>query len=82
MTHQGAAACRREQQGLPEAKPGRVGWVHSTKLTFMTSYKDAFIKATELGKVQAGRFYDDVTDTYLKKYGYKMTYGDDLRKDH
>jgi hypothetical protein len=47
----------------------------------MTSYKDAFVKATELGKVQAGRFYDDVTDAYLKKYGYKMTYGDNLRED-
>jgi hypothetical protein len=47
----------------------------------MTSYKDAFIKAAELGKVEAGKFYDDVARDYLKKYGYHTPYDVDLRED-
>ncbi|KAJ7160853.1 hypothetical protein C8R46DRAFT_905183 [Mycena filopes] len=48
----------------------------------MRGYKTAFILAAELGKVQAGRFYDDVADAYLKIYGYHTPFDGDLKEDH
>jgi hypothetical protein len=54
--------------------------VHGTKLKFMQDFKDDFVKAAEIGKVQAGRFYDDVTLEYLKKYGYHTSWDRDLRE--
>ncbi|KAJ7441212.1 hypothetical protein FB451DRAFT_1298918 [Mycena latifolia] len=50
MPRRGSAKRRRERAGLPDVKPGRVGWVHGTKLTFMHSFKDAYVKAAELNK--------------------------------
>ncbi|KAJ7165779.1 hypothetical protein C8R46DRAFT_1035136 [Mycena filopes] len=47
----------------------------------MRGYKEEYIKAAELGKVQAGRFYDDVSNAYLKKYGYNTSWDRDLRED-
>ncbi|KAJ6564313.1 hypothetical protein B0H19DRAFT_1067880 [Mycena capillaripes] len=78
MTRLGASARKREKAGLPPTKPGRISWVHSSKLVFMCVFKEDFIKAAELGKVQAGKFYDDVADQYLAKYGYKTPYDSDL----
>jgi hypothetical protein len=78
MPRQGTARRKREREGLPDVKPGRVGWVHGTKLEFMQGFKDDFIKAAELGKVQAGCFYDNVTLEYLKKYGYHTSWDRDL----
>jgi hypothetical protein len=45
----------------------------------MHGYKDDYIKAAEISKVQAGRFYDDVAADYLKKYGYNTPYNGDLK---
>ncbi|KAF8171764.1 hypothetical protein K438DRAFT_1981917 [Mycena galopus ATCC 62051] len=78
MTRVGEKARKRAREGLDPLKPGRIGWVHGTKLAFMQAFKDDFLKATELGKVQAGRFYNDVADRYLKKYRYHTGWADDL----
>lgn len=78
MPRSGTARRKRERAGLPDVKPGRVGWIFGSKLVFMSQYKDAYIEAAQLGQVQAGRLYDDVTDAYLKKYGYNTPYDGDL----
>ncbi|KAJ7042311.1 hypothetical protein C8F04DRAFT_1252282 [Mycena alexandri] len=78
MTRVGETARKRAREGLPPAKPGRTSWVHGSKVAFMDGFKDDYLKAAELGKVHAGRFYDDVSDAYLKKYGYKLAFTDDL----
>jgi hypothetical protein len=46
----------------------------------MQGHRDEYIKAAELGKVHAGRFYDDVSSEYLKKYGYHTPWNGDLRE--
>jgi hypothetical protein len=46
----------------------------------MQGYKDDYIKAAEISKVQAGKFYDDVAADYLKKYGYNTPYNGDLKE--
>ncbi|KAJ7163637.1 hypothetical protein C8R46DRAFT_1221056 [Mycena filopes] len=37
--------------------------------------------AQEAGLVQTSRFYDDVTNLYIQKYGYEMADKDDLEED-
>ncbi|KAF8133493.1 hypothetical protein K438DRAFT_1787635 [Mycena galopus ATCC 62051] len=78
MTRAGAAARARAREGLEPAKPGRTSWVHGSKLSFMENLRDDYTAAAELGKVQAGRFYDEVADKYLKKYGYNTAWNGDL----
>lgn len=46
----------------------------------MESYKEDFIRATEIGKVEAGKFYDDVAHDYLAKYGYNTPWNGDLKE--
>jgi hypothetical protein len=46
----------------------------------MESYKEDFVKATELGSVEAGKFYDNVARDYLAKYGYKTPWNGDLKE--
>ncbi|KAJ7038477.1 hypothetical protein C8F04DRAFT_1256082 [Mycena alexandri] len=78
MGRPGANARRRAREGKSPAKPGRTSWIHGSKIPFMEGYKDDFLKASELGKVYTGRFYDDVADAYLKKYGYNLEFTEDL----
>ncbi|KAJ7829014.1 hypothetical protein B0H14DRAFT_3465977 [Mycena olivaceomarginata] len=80
MPRPGTAARRRAREGLPPANPGPVGWVRGTKVAFLEGYKDDFINATVQGKVKAGKFYDDVANDYLKKYGYKTPWDGDLKE--
>lgn len=49
-------------------------------MAFLEGYKDDFINATVQGKVKAGKFYDDVANDYLKKYGYKTPWDGDLKE--
>ncbi|KAJ7840483.1 hypothetical protein B0H14DRAFT_3458019 [Mycena olivaceomarginata] len=79
MPHAGTAKRRRQHLGLPPARPGPIGWVHGTKVEFMESYKEDFIRVTEIGKVEAGKFYDNVARDYLAKYGWKE--GADIASD-
>ncbi|KAJ7715051.1 hypothetical protein B0H16DRAFT_1701867 [Mycena metata] len=78
MTRGGQAARARACEGLAPAKPGRTSWIHGTKVAFMEKFKNDYLKAAELGKVQAGKFYDDVAHAYLKIYGYRLALTDDL----
>ncbi|KAJ7761477.1 hypothetical protein B0H14DRAFT_3510963 [Mycena olivaceomarginata] len=80
MPRPGTAAHRRAREGLPPANPGPVGWVRGTEVAFLEGYKDDFINATVQGKVKAGKFYDDVANDYLKKYGYKTPWDGDLKE--
>jgi hypothetical protein len=79
MTRPGAAARKRLRAGEPDVKPRKVSWIHGSKQVFFAAFKDDFIKASELGKVLAGKFYDEITHKYLEKYGYNLGYEDDLR---
>jgi hypothetical protein len=81
MPRQGTSARKREREGKAEVKPGRIGWVRGTKLVFFRGFQDDFIQAAEISKVEAGKFYDNVTAQYLKKYGYNTPYDGDLRDD-
>ncbi|KAJ7873071.1 hypothetical protein B0H14DRAFT_3438511 [Mycena olivaceomarginata] len=80
MPHAGTAKWRRQRLGLLPAKPGPIGWVHGTKVEFMESYKEDFIRVMEIGKVEAGKFYDDVARDYLAKYGYNTPWNGDLKE--
>ncbi|KAJ7780553.1 hypothetical protein DFH07DRAFT_765086 [Mycena maculata] len=81
MPRAGTAARRRARLGEDPVKPGRKPWIHGTKLKFFEAFKDPYIKAAEISQVEAGRLYDDVTNEYLKKYGYNLAYDKDLRSD-
>ncbi|KAJ7285545.1 hypothetical protein C8J57DRAFT_1496286 [Mycena rebaudengoi] len=63
----------------PPAKPSRAGWVHGTKLPFFEAHKDDYLAASTLD--EAGKFYDRVAQSYLKKYGYHMARDGDLPED-
>ncbi|KAJ6449248.1 hypothetical protein C8R47DRAFT_1084781 [Mycena vitilis] len=80
MPRAGTAQRRRERAGEAEVKRGRKPWVHGSKLVFMRGFKEAYMKASELGKVDSGKFYDDVTNQYLAVYGYNTAYNSDLRE--
>ncbi|KAJ7156209.1 hypothetical protein C8R46DRAFT_1294775 [Mycena filopes] len=80
MPRAGTTERQRARTGEAAPKRGRKAWVHGSKLVFMTGYKNEFVKATELGKVQAGNFYRDVTVAYLKIYGYNTPLNGDLRE--
>ncbi|KAJ7758478.1 hypothetical protein DFH07DRAFT_958338 [Mycena maculata] len=81
MPRAGTAARCRARLGEDPVKPGRKPWIHGTKLKFFETFKDPYIKAAEISQVEAGRLYDDVTNEYLKKYGYNLAYDEDLRSD-
>ncbi|KAJ7264970.1 hypothetical protein B0H12DRAFT_1230603 [Mycena haematopus] len=52
MPRAGTAQRRRERAGLPPVKPGKVSWVHGTKLAFFSAYKDDYLAAAEGIRVQ------------------------------
>ncbi|KAJ6557770.1 hypothetical protein B0H19DRAFT_1070384 [Mycena capillaripes] len=67
---------RRQRAGLPPVKPGKVGWVHGTKLVFFKKFKDDYLAAAEIK--ETGTFYSCVTQEYLKIYGYNIPWDGDL----
>ncbi|KAJ7446062.1 hypothetical protein FB451DRAFT_1412422 [Mycena latifolia] len=75
----GSHAWRCARQGLPPVKPGKVGWVHGTKLAFFQAHKEEFIAAAEVKAT--GPFYSWVTHLYLAKYGYNVAWDTDLDDD-
>ncbi|KAJ7851697.1 hypothetical protein B0H13DRAFT_1904987 [Mycena leptocephala] len=72
------AARKRARAGLPPVKPGKVGWVHGTKLGFFKAYKDEYLAAAEIN--EGGSFYSRVAHLYLAKYGYNMPWDGDLEE--
>ncbi|KAF8210234.1 hypothetical protein K438DRAFT_1959508 [Mycena galopus ATCC 62051] len=78
MPRAGTAARRCERAGLPPVKPGKVGWVHGSKLPFFQAHKDKFLAAAETGGTAA--FYKLVVQLYLGKYGYNVPWTSDLKK--
>jgi hypothetical protein len=79
MPRAGTAARRREREGRSPAKPGKVGWVHGTKLPFFQAHKDEFLAATEIKGT--GAFYEKIAHLYLAKYGYNLDWHEDLHSD-
>ncbi|KAJ7701532.1 hypothetical protein B0H17DRAFT_1195312 [Mycena rosella] len=67
--------CVRKTKGL---KPGKVSWIHGTKLTFFESRMEAWKQATEGGFTTLTQFYSDIADLYLLKYRYGFKDDDDL----
>ncbi|KAJ6593076.1 hypothetical protein B0H19DRAFT_1245892 [Mycena capillaripes] len=78
MGRRGAAERKHIHLGLPSVKPGKVGWVHGTKLEFFASHKDEFLSAAEIK--ETGRFYSDLAQAYLAKYGYNTPWDSDLEE--
>jgi hypothetical protein len=76
MGRKGAAERRRVRLGLPPVKPGKIGWVHGTKLTFFEGFKDQFLAAAEIK--DTGGFYSRVAQKYLDIYGYNTPWEGDL----
>ncbi|KAJ6463764.1 hypothetical protein C8R47DRAFT_1079759 [Mycena vitilis] len=78
MTRIGAAAKKRQREGLPPVKPGLPSWVHGTKETFFAAMKDDFRAAKEVGRM--GSFYDEAAHKYLGIYGYHTGWLEDLEE--
>ncbi|KAJ7920722.1 hypothetical protein B0H13DRAFT_1867226 [Mycena leptocephala] len=75
---EGTAARRRERQGLPPVKPGKIGWIHGSKLQFFEVHKDDYLAAAEIK--ETGDFYSRVARLYLDKYGYNTPWDGDLEE--
>ncbi|KAJ7667889.1 hypothetical protein DFH06DRAFT_1126579 [Mycena polygramma] len=60
---------------------GKLGWVHGTKLVFFEARRAAWRTAKEQGSTALSKFYKDVRDLYLLKYGYTMGDTEDLEVD-
>jgi hypothetical protein len=78
MGRAGTAARRRARQGLPPVKPGKVGWVHGTKLDFFKRMKSEYLAALEVKHV--GGFYSAAAQKYLGTYGYNTPWEGDLEE--
>ncbi|KAJ7092022.1 hypothetical protein B0H15DRAFT_799760 [Mycena belliarum] len=90
MAHASASRALAAKPGKPPArrrvrkhgkKPGKVSWVHGTKLEFFSSRADAWMRSQETGGAAVTKFYDDLTKLYLMKYGYDMKDDEDLDTD-
>ncbi|KAJ7016272.1 hypothetical protein C8F04DRAFT_1282008 [Mycena alexandri] len=62
-------------------KPGKISWVHGTKEKFFTSRSDEWLSAQRMGTAKLGKFYDDITNLYIQKYGYDLKDDEDLEED-
>ncbi|KAJ6522918.1 hypothetical protein DFH09DRAFT_1330284 [Mycena vulgaris] len=76
MPRAGTSKRRRARAGLPEVRPGKVSWVHDTKLTFFQAHKEAYLAAAEIK--ETGNFYTRIGQLYLKKYVYNTGWHEDL----
>ncbi|KAJ7301194.1 hypothetical protein DFH08DRAFT_978973 [Mycena albidolilacea] len=66
------------QKGLPKVKPGKLPWVHGTKLLFFARRKD-WLRESEANC--SGAFYSKMSKLYVKKYGYHLADDQDLAED-
>jgi hypothetical protein len=70
---------RRHRAGESKEKPGKVSWVHGTKLKFFEGRKPQWLSSTEAGK--SGPFYTKMARLYTLKYGYELKDHEDLAED-
>ncbi|KAF7370119.1 hypothetical protein MSAN_00642100 [Mycena sanguinolenta] len=76
MPRAGTATRQRAREGKSPVKPGRVGWVHGTKLAFFAAHKNEFLAAVETGKT--GAFYTSMGHLYVGTYRYNTPWNGDL----
>ncbi|KAJ7794069.1 hypothetical protein B0H14DRAFT_3497393 [Mycena olivaceomarginata] len=76
MPRAGTATRRRAREGLAPVKPGKISWVHGTKLPFFQAHREAYLEAAELR--ETGEFYEKLAHLYLAKYGYNTDWAGDL----
>ncbi|KAJ7023217.1 hypothetical protein C8F04DRAFT_1193678 [Mycena alexandri] len=62
-------------------KPGKVPWIHGTKLAFFTKRVDEWRAESAAGSVSVARWYTRITNLYLLKYGHNMADDEDLAED-
>ncbi|KAJ7446039.1 hypothetical protein B0H11DRAFT_1930380 [Mycena galericulata] len=79
MPRAGTADRRRRRLGLSPVKPGKLGWVHGTKLAFFSAHKKDYDAAAE--NKTTGPFYSHMAHLYLDKYGYNTPWDGDLEDD-
>ncbi|KAF8145913.1 hypothetical protein K438DRAFT_1781538 [Mycena galopus ATCC 62051] len=72
---------KRRDRKVAGKKPGKTSWVHGTKLVFLASRAPDWKIAQELGPQSVSKFYDDVSNLFVHKYGYDMKDEDDLDED-
>ncbi|KAJ7082102.1 hypothetical protein B0H15DRAFT_803461 [Mycena belliarum] len=77
----GAGASKRRTRKHDGLKPGKVSWIHGTKLKFFASHADAWRSADEDGQQQLANFYSEIANLYILKYGYNMANNEDLAED-
>jgi hypothetical protein len=78
MGRKGTAARRRAREGLAPVKPGKVGWVHGTKVAFFKKFKKDYLAAAELNRT--GAFYSWIAQNYLATYGYNIPWDGNLEE--
>lgn len=87
----GRAAQTSTATGKPQAKrrsrakagannPGKISWIHGTKLKFFALRSEEWKAANEMGVVEVGKFYTKITNLYLLKYG-DLKDNEDLKDD-
>jgi hypothetical protein len=69
---------KKRKAGDPPRKPGKIGWIWGTKLTFFEARKDVWVTASETK--QSGNFYLKMAKLYTAKYGIDL--GDDEDFEH
>jgi hypothetical protein len=77
-TEQASARKRVRKTGR---KPGKVSWVHGTKEVFFRTCAEDWQTAKRLSQEKVSKFYDDITNLYIQKYGYDMKDDEDLKED-
>ncbi|KAJ7787819.1 hypothetical protein B0H14DRAFT_2628964 [Mycena olivaceomarginata] len=77
-TEQASARKRVRKTGR---KPGKVSWVHGTKEVFFRTRAEDWQTAKRLSQEKVSKFYDDITNLYIQKYGYDMKDDEDLEED-
>ncbi|KAJ7710304.1 hypothetical protein B0H14DRAFT_2646078 [Mycena olivaceomarginata] len=76
MPRTGTAARRRAREGREPVKPGKISWVHGSKLPFFQAHREAYLTAAEMK--ETGGFYEKLVHLYLAKYGYNTDWEGDL----
>ncbi|KAF7373976.1 hypothetical protein MSAN_00610300 [Mycena sanguinolenta] len=69
----------RHVKGQPKARPGKLSWVHGTKLSFFARRKAEWLREADAGR--SGSFYTKMAKLYVKKYGYHLADDQDLAVD-
>ncbi|KAJ6521828.1 hypothetical protein DFH09DRAFT_1330939 [Mycena vulgaris] len=80
LTAPGKATKKRSRKASG-VKPGKVSWIHGTKLKFFVSRSDDWHTVDLQGSVALGRFLTKMANLYILKYGYELGDNKDLAED-